>query len=145
MCGFWDWQSTIVKDLSDSQDPKHTLFCRESAFVAIYVLFSDNKCLLFLPFFLYDGFPNFRCFSFQNLKEYLNFPFFYNSHLDLHMSISVDLSSDPKAMIFIRAVNLRRLENYFYVESEVLHVCILSSSDDLSIAKRLALHASSDH
>ena len=61
------------------------------------------------------------------------------------MSISVDLSSDPKATIFIRAVNLRRLENYFYVESEVLHVCILSSSDDLSIAKRLALHASSDH
>ena len=28
MCGIWDWQSTIVKDLNDSQDPKHTLFCR---------------------------------------------------------------------------------------------------------------------
>ena len=57
----------------DSQDPKHTLFCRENAFVTIYALFSDNKCplftrlgegvaqsghcLLFLPFFLYDGFP----------------------------------------------------------------------------------------
>ena len=47
MCGIWDWQSTIVKDLNDSQDPKHTLICRESAFVAIYVLFSDNKCPLF--------------------------------------------------------------------------------------------------
>ena len=74
MCGIWDWQSTIVKDLNDSQDPKHTLICRESAFVAIYALFSDIKCplftrlgrgvaqsghcLLFLPFFLYDGFPN---------------------------------------------------------------------------------------
>ena len=74
MCGIWDWQSTIVKDLNDSQDPKHTLFCRENAFVAIYALFSDNKCPLFthlgggfaergqchlfLPFFLYQGFPN---------------------------------------------------------------------------------------
>ena len=47
MCGIWDWQSTIVKDLNDSQDPKHTLFCRENAFVAIYALFSDNECPLF--------------------------------------------------------------------------------------------------
>ena len=47
MCGIWDWQSTIVKDLNDSQDPKHTLFCREDAFVAIYALFYDNKCPLF--------------------------------------------------------------------------------------------------
>ena len=47
MCGIWDWQSTIVKDLNDSQDPKHTLFCREIIFVAIYALFSDNKCRLF--------------------------------------------------------------------------------------------------
>ena len=47
MCGIWDWQSTIVKDLNDSQDPKHTLICRENAFVAIYGLFSDNKCTLF--------------------------------------------------------------------------------------------------
>ena len=73
MCGIWDWQSTIVEDLNDSQDPKHTLFCRENAFVAIYALFSDNKCPLFtrlgggfaergqchlfLPFFLLRGFP----------------------------------------------------------------------------------------
>ena len=57
MCGIWDWQSTIVKDLNDSPDPKHTLICRENAFVAIYALFSDNKCPLFLPFFLHDGFP----------------------------------------------------------------------------------------
>ena len=47
MCGIWDWQSTIVKDLNDSQDPKHTLFCRKIVFVAIYALFSDNKCPLF--------------------------------------------------------------------------------------------------
>ena len=50
MCGIWDWQSTIVKDLNDSQDPKHTLFCREIVFVAIYALFSDNKCPLFTRF-----------------------------------------------------------------------------------------------
>ena len=78
MCGIWDWQSTVVKDLNDSQDPKHTLFCRENAFVAIYTLFSDDKCPLFtrlggggsakadivcfsLPFFLYDGFPKHKC------------------------------------------------------------------------------------
>ena len=77
MCGIWDWQSTIVKDLNNSRDPKHTLICRENAFVAIYALFSDNKCPLFtrlgggspkadivyffLPFFLYDGFPKSQC------------------------------------------------------------------------------------
>ena len=79
MCGIWDWQSTIVKDLNDSQDPKHTLFCREIVFVAIYALFSDNKCLLFtrlgggspkadivrffLPFFLQEGFPKVKLLS----------------------------------------------------------------------------------
>ena len=47
MCGIWDWQSTIVKDLNNSQDPKHTLFCSEIVFVAIYALFSGNKCPLF--------------------------------------------------------------------------------------------------
>ena len=47
MCGIWDWQSTLVKDLNDSQDPQHMLFCRENAFVAIYGLFSDNKFPLF--------------------------------------------------------------------------------------------------
>ena len=31
--------SSIAKDLIDSEDPKHTLFCRETAFVAIYALF----------------------------------------------------------------------------------------------------------
>ena len=29
---------SIAKDLNDSEDPKHTLFCREIAFVAIYAL-----------------------------------------------------------------------------------------------------------
>ena len=41
MCGIWDWQSTTVKVLNDSQDPKHTLFCRDLR------AFSDNKCALF--------------------------------------------------------------------------------------------------
>ena len=31
--------SSIAKDLIDSEDPKHTLFCRETAFVAIQALF----------------------------------------------------------------------------------------------------------
>ena len=31
--------SLIAKDLIDSEDPKHTLFCHETAFVAIYALF----------------------------------------------------------------------------------------------------------
>ena len=48
MCGIWDWQSTIVKDLNDSQDPKHTLFCRENAFVEIYALFETTN-VRFLP------------------------------------------------------------------------------------------------
>ena len=45
--GFWDWQSRTAKDLNDSQDPKHPLFCRKIAFVVIYAHFSDNKCPLF--------------------------------------------------------------------------------------------------
>ena len=33
---------SIAKDLIDSEDPKHTLFCRKIAFAAIYELFRDN-------------------------------------------------------------------------------------------------------
>ena len=33
---------SIAKDLIDSEDPKHTLFCRKIAFAAIYALFRDN-------------------------------------------------------------------------------------------------------
>ena len=40
-------RTPVVKDLNDSQDPKHALFCRKIVFVAIYALFSDNKCPLF--------------------------------------------------------------------------------------------------
>ena len=47
MCGIWDWQSTIVKDLNDSQDPKHTLFCRKIVFVAIYALFFRQQMSAF--------------------------------------------------------------------------------------------------
>ena len=45
MCGIWDWQSTIV--LNDSQDPKHTLFCRENGFVAIYTFFFKQQMSVF--------------------------------------------------------------------------------------------------
>ena len=31
--------SSMAKDLSDSKDPKYMLFCRETAFVAIFALF----------------------------------------------------------------------------------------------------------
>ena len=31
--------SLIAKDRIDSEDPKHTLFCHKTAFVAIYALF----------------------------------------------------------------------------------------------------------
>ena len=48
MCGIWDWQSTIVKDLNDSRDRKHTLFCRKNAFVAIYALFQTTNEEFFL-------------------------------------------------------------------------------------------------
>ena len=34
--------SSIAKDLIDSEDPKHTVFCREAAFVAIYALFQEQ-------------------------------------------------------------------------------------------------------
>ena len=37
---------SIAKDLIDSEDPKHTLFCREIAFVAIYALFRDDISIL---------------------------------------------------------------------------------------------------
>ena len=40
--GIGELDSSIAKDLIDSEDPKHTLFCREIAFVAIYTLFRDN-------------------------------------------------------------------------------------------------------
>ena len=33
---------SIAMDLIDSKDPKHTLFCREIGFVAIYALLRDN-------------------------------------------------------------------------------------------------------
>ena len=87
MCGFWDWQSTIVKDLNNSQDPKHMLFGGENAFVAIYALFSDNKCVLFarlsrgLPkghnvtffyLFLLRGFPYSVSLSFLRISEFSN-------------------------------------------------------------------------
>ena len=37
---------SIAKDLIDSEDPKHTLFCRKIAFVAIYALFRDDISIL---------------------------------------------------------------------------------------------------
>ena len=62
-----------MKDLNDSQDPKHALFCRENALVTIYGLFSDTnvpflpvqgggvaeraQCDLFYCFFFVAGLP----------------------------------------------------------------------------------------
>ena len=40
--GIGELDSLIAKDLIDSEDPKHTLFCRKIAFAAIYALFRDN-------------------------------------------------------------------------------------------------------
>ena len=37
---------SLAKDLIDSENPKHTLFCREIAFVAINALFRDNISIL---------------------------------------------------------------------------------------------------
>ena len=85
MCRIWDWQATIVRDLNDSQDPKHMLYCRESAFVAILRVFfspSENHCALFAclggggspkgnnvtffyRFFLYQGFPKLGSLIFE--------------------------------------------------------------------------------
>ena len=40
--GIGELDSSIAKDLIDSEDPKHTLFCRKIAFAAIYARFRDN-------------------------------------------------------------------------------------------------------
>ena len=51
ICGIWDGQATtIVKDLNDSLDPKHMLFCRKNAFVVIYALFFRQHMSPFCPF-----------------------------------------------------------------------------------------------
>ena len=42
LAGIGELDSSIAKDLIDSEDPKHTLFCRKIAFAAIYALFRDN-------------------------------------------------------------------------------------------------------
>ena len=75
MCGIWDWQSTIVKDLNDSQDLKtpnircfvaKTHLSRFTRFIqTTNVRFLPVQgggspkagIVCFLPFFLYDGFP----------------------------------------------------------------------------------------
>ena len=40
--GSGEGASSIAKDLIDSKDPEHTLFCCEAAFVAIYSLFQEH-------------------------------------------------------------------------------------------------------
>ena len=40
---------SIAKDLIDTEDPKHTLFCREIAFFASYALSRDNISILPTP------------------------------------------------------------------------------------------------
>ena len=44
--GIGELDSSIAKDLIDSKDPKHTQFCREITFVAIYALFRDDISIL---------------------------------------------------------------------------------------------------
>ena len=41
--GIGELDSSIAKDLIDSEDPKHTLFCRKITFVAIDAPFRDNR------------------------------------------------------------------------------------------------------
>ena len=43
--GIWWFDPSIAKDLIDSEDPKHRLFCRKIAFGAIYALFRSNISL----------------------------------------------------------------------------------------------------
>ena len=44
--GIGELDSLIAKDLIDSEDPKHTQFCSEIAFVAICVLSGDDISIL---------------------------------------------------------------------------------------------------
>ena len=44
--GIGELDSSIVKDLIDSEDPKHTLFCCEIELVVIYSLFRDDSSIL---------------------------------------------------------------------------------------------------
>ena len=44
--GIGELDSSIAKDLIDSKDPKHTQFCSEIAFVAIYTFFRDDIYIL---------------------------------------------------------------------------------------------------
>ena len=54
----------IAKDLIDSEDPKHTLFCRENAFVVIYALF-------WVIFPSFDGNSNIFATSIEE-KKFMN-------------------------------------------------------------------------
>ena len=91
MCGIWDWQSTIVKDLNDSQDPKHTLICRENAFVAIYALFSDNKCPLFTRLGG-GGLPKADIFPFFDRFSYMMASLTWNFFLQIYYVFSIFLN-----------------------------------------------------
>ena len=42
----WGLDPSIAKDLIDSEDPKHMLFCCKIAFVVIYAPFRDNISIL---------------------------------------------------------------------------------------------------
>ena len=45
--------SSIAKDLIDSEDPKHMLFCRETALVVIYALFQGLHSHPLIEFQIY--------------------------------------------------------------------------------------------
>ena len=92
MCGIWDWQSAIVKDLNNSQPRTQTYgvlsqkrICRDlRAFFRqrMYAFYpfkgggspnADIFCFLY-RFFSHEGFPKIQCFTaLTNLKEWLVF------------------------------------------------------------------------
>ena len=99
MCGIWDWQSMIVKDLNDSQDPTHTLFYRKIVFVAIYAFFFRQQMSAFNPFrwggypkrtlsafstvFFTGGIPSIGTFLFNPLES--SKIWWVGMHLDLYL------------------------------------------------------------
>ena len=103
-----------MKDLNDSQDPKHTLFCRENAYEAIYALFSDNKCPLFnrlgggslkgdnvtffLPFF-YIGASLTRLFLSVRISYLLPCLWTAASICDSGLEIYLDVHLHPRAVL----------------------------------------------
>ena len=78
MCRIWDWQATIVRDLNDSQDPKHMLYCRivgcTFGIVTLYFIFVADAAdivrgekvpcgAILLHMKIFDGHVDQNCFT----------------------------------------------------------------------------------